>query len=656
MKHWMGSGRKRIIVSLRWTVIIVTSYLILFGGGRIVDFHLGHLFILIYILSNVIFMFLPRHWFSKQYFFYAVVLSDTSLVALGMYLSERVTVDFYMIFFLILIFASMSRSFNLLMIVSAAAAVLYGVLLYSWGFFASEEASTYALRIPFIFIMAIFYGYLVQAFKTENQRQLAISEDKYRGLFQNANDGIIILRNPSMEIVDVNQKAERLMGYGKEELLTKEASALFRFEDRDRVRVHFAEVEGTGEARTEMLPFLRRNGEVLEVDLSTKRIDLGEESFLQMIFRDLTEQRVLERKIRESKQSLQAIFDAIRDQLSLQSTDYRILRVNRAVVETYHTDYRSIIGRKCYEVYFGRQAPCEGCPLAVTFRTKGPATLLMKIPGREKTLRIFSNPILDENGEVRSAIEQIQDITDEQRLQESLIRSEKLAGIGILASGIAHEINNPLSGIVGMAEVALHEEDRSALNDYLKDILHCGQRISEIVEGLSSYSFHARKEQRMAVDVNELLSHALRIAKAAVKQRAVEVIKDLRPVDGVVGNPGEIQLVFNHLITNAFQAMNGRGGKLILSTRALEEAVEIKITDNGIGIPPTDLPHIFDPFFTTKKFGEGKGLGLNIAYRIVAKHEGTLDVETVEGKGTTFTVRLPKGRKEDGQANPCSGR
>ena len=656
MKHWMGSDRKRIIVSLRWTVIIVTSYLILFGGGRIVDFHLGHLFILIYILSNVIFMFLPRHWFSKQYFFYAVVLSDTSLVALGMYLSERVTVDFYMIFFLILIFASMSRSFNLLMIVSAAAAVLYGVLLYSWGFFASEEASTYALRIPFIFIMAIFYGYLVQAFKTENQRQLAISEDKYRGLFQNANDGIIILRNPSMEIVDVNQKAERLMGYGKEELLTKEASALFRFEDRDRVRVHFAEVEGAGEARTEMLPFLRRNGEVLEVDLSTKRIDLGEESFLQMIFRDLTEQRVLERKIRESKQSLQAIFDAIRDQLSLQSTDYRILRVNRAVVETYHTDYRSIIGRKCYEAYFGRQAPCEGCPLAVTFRTKGPATLLMKIPEREKTLRIFSNPILDENGEVRSAIEQIQDITDEQRLQESLIRSEKLAGIGILASGIAHEINNPLSGIVGMAEVALHEEDRSALNDYLKDILHCGQRISEIVEGLSSYSFHARKEQRMAVDVNELLSHAVRIAKAAVKQRAVEVIKDLRPVDGVVGNPGEIQLVFNHLITNAFQAMNGRGGKLILSTRALEEAVEIKITDNGIGIPPTDLPHIFDPFFTTKKFGEGKGLGLNIAYRIVAKHEGTLDVETVEGKGTTFTVRLPKGRKEDGQANPCSGR
>jgi hypothetical protein len=126
----MGSGRKRIIVSLRWTVIIVTSYLILFGGGRIVDFHLGHLFILIYILSNVIFMFLPRHWFSKQYFFYAVVLSDTSLVALGMYLSERVTVDFYMIFFLILIFASMSRSFNLLMIVSAAAAALYGVLLY----------------------------------------------------------------------------------------------------------------------------------------------------------------------------------------------------------------------------------------------------------------------------------------------------------------------------------------------------------------------------------------------------------------------------------------------------------------------------------------------------------------------------------------------
>ena len=651
MKQVKEQNKKKIVVSLRWTVIIVTSYLILFGKGRITDLHLGHLFILVYILSNIVLMSFPADWFSKQKFFYSVVLFDTGIVSLGMYLSERVTADFYMVFFLILIFASMSRSFKLLIAISAATAVFYGVLLYSWGLLASDDASSYTLRIPFIFIMAIFYGYIVQIFKKESQQQLAISEDKYRGLFENANDGIIILRNSPMQVADVNREAERLTGYSKGELLQRGAIDLFRSVDEKKALAHFAEVDRKGEARTDSLSLLQKDGALLEVDLSSKRIDLGEETFFQMIFRDLTPQRILERKIRESKRNLEAIFDGIRDRLSLHTVDYQILRVNRAVIDTYHSDYQSLIGRRCYEAYYQRALPCDACPVSVTFRTRQPAASFMRIPDGDRTLRIFSYPILDEKGEVVSAIEHVRDVTDEQRLQDQLIRSEKLAGIGILASGIAHEINNPLSGIIGMAEIALEEEDRCALNEYLKDILVCGKRISEIVKGLSSYSRNARKEEQVIVDINELLEDSLRIARMSVKKSAAEVVKDFRPLGKIEANSGEIQLVFNHLITNAFQAMDGKGGRLILSTRPLKDAVEVKIKDNGMGIPAKDLPHIFDPFFTTKKFGEGKGLGLNIAYRIVAKHEGTIDVESAEGTGTTFTVRLPTGREEDEQEN-----
>lgn len=642
-----------MLTCLRWTVIIVTSYLILFGQGRVLHFHLGHLFIVVYIVSNLALMFFPTRWFSRGGFFYSVVLLDTGLVSLGMYLSERVTTDFYMVFFLILIFASMSRSFKLLMAISGATAVLYGILLYSWGLFASEEASSYALRVPFIFIMAIFCGFLVQMFKRENQEQLAISEDKYRGLFENANDGIVILGSPSMRIINVNRKTEELTGYTKAEMLRWEEAQLFRPEDRKEAENHFAQVEIEGEARTDTLSLGRKAGGFLEIDLSSKRIDLGGEGFVQMIFRDLTAQRVLEKKIRESKRNLQAIFDGIRDPLSLQSLDYEILRMNRAVSEAYCSEYRSLIGRRCFEAYYGRAQPCTGCPLAVTFETQQPATTLMKLPEKERILWVFSYPIFDENGKVISAIEHVHDVTEEQRFQETLIRAEKLAGLGILASGIAHEINNPLSGIVGMAEIAMEEEDLPTLREYLRDILRCSQRINEIVKGLSAYSRSARKDEETPVDIPEVLERPLQVASATVRPHRVEVVRRFQSVERVIGNSSEIQLVFNHLMINAFQAMDGRGGQVILSTRPLKEAVEVKITDQGVGIPSRDLPHIFDPFFTTRKFGEGKGLGLHIAYRLVVKHEGTLDVESAQGVGTTFTVRLPKRRDNHEQEDSC---
>ena len=204
---------------------------------------------------------------------------------------------------------------------------------------------------------------------------------------------------------------------------------------------------------------------------STKRIDLGETTIVQMIFRDLTEQRKLERKIRESKRSLQTIFDGIRDQLSLQRPDYEIMRVNRAVVEHYQITFQELIGRKCFETYYGRTTPCEECPVSETLETKQPASSIRKFPEEERTLQIFSYPILDEQRNLISVLEYTQDITEQQHLQDQLIRSEKLAGLGTLTSGFAHEINNPLSGVLGMAEIAMEEESSLKIRDYLKDIL-----------------------------------------------------------------------------------------------------------------------------------------------------------------------------------------
>lgn len=647
MSAMMGDqNRKRVILTLRWTAIIVTSYLILFGRGRVTDLHLSHILIVFYILSNVLLTFLPKTWFSNLKFFYPLVIVDTGIVSFGMYLSEKMTTDFYLVFFLIIIFASISRNFKLLMAIGGITALLYGVLLYSWGLLLTQNSSSYTLRIPFIFIMTAFYGYIVQTLTKEKHQELTISEDKYRGLFENANEGIIILRNPQGQIADVNREVERASGYTKKELLQNEFLALFATEEMEKTKNYLKEVAEKGEARTDYLSLRKKDGTFMEVDLSIKRIDLGDESFYQVMIRDLTKQRRLEKKIIESKRNLEAIFDGIRDHLSLQAPDYEILRVNRAVIENYRTTFQELIGRKCYEAYYQRSLPCERCPVSVTVETKKPASSLIKSPDRDTLYRIFSYPILDEKQNLISVIEYVKDITEEQRLQDQLIQSEKLAGIGILASGVTHEINNPLSGIIGMAEIALEEEDPSKNEDYLRDILNCAQRIGEIVKGLKSYSRVAKKEDLSSVNLNEVLEESLKMVQLAIKKDTVEVVKKFQPIEKIRANIGEIQQVFTNLITNAFQAMDGRGGKLVLSTRSLKDLVEVKVSDDGMGIPQKYVNQIFDPFFTTKKPGEGTGLGLNIVYRIVTKYEGTIDVESTEQVGTTFTIKFPIGRND----------
>jgi PAS domain S-box-containing protein len=638
--------RKKVILTLRWTAIIVTSYLILFGRGRVIDLPLSYILIVGYLLSNIFLTFVPKIWFSNTKLFYPLVLFDTGIVSFGMYLSEKMTTDFYLVFFLIIIFASISRNFKLLMVIGGITALLYGFLLHSWGLLISKEGSSFTLRIPFIFIMTAFYGYIVQTLTKEKRQELTISEDKYQGLFENANDGIILLINPQLQIADVNREVEKVTGYTQKELFRKEILDLFGPEEIEKARSFFKEVTEKGEGRADCLSLTKKDGSLLEVDLSTKRIDLGDESFYQIIFRDLTEQRKLEKRIRESKRNLEAIFDGIQDKLSIQSPDYQILRVNRAVIENYKASFKELIGRKCYETYFQRSLPCEKCPVSMTIETRQPASSIMKFSEDNTTLRIFSYPILDERGGLASVIEYMKDITEEQRLQEQLIQSEKLAGIGILASGITHEINNPLSGIIGMVEIALEEEDLSKNKDYLKDVLNCAQRIGEIVRGLKSYSRAAKKEDLSPVDLNEVLEESLKMVRLAIKTASLEVIEKFQPIDKIQANTGEIQQVFTNLITNAYQAMDGKGGKLVLSTRSLKDSVEVKVSDNGKGIPQKYLNKIFDPFFTMKKPGEGTGLGLNIVYRIVTKYEGTIDVESKEQVGTTFTIKFPIRRVE----------
>ena len=468
--------------------------------------------------------------------------------------------------------------------------------------------------------------------------------DRYLGIFENAAEGMLLLGLPELWIVSANQKVTETTGHTREEVFQKRIFDLFRPEETEKAKLFFDSGSEKGEIRSDKISLRKKDGGSVEIDLSVKKIELGKESFYLASFRELTEQRRIEEKIRESKKSLENIFDGIRDLVSLQNPDLDILRVNRPLATTYQSHFKDLIGKKCYAVYYQRSIPCERCPVLATLKTKQPSSSVMALPDK-RVLRIFTYPILEEKGNVSSVIECTQDISEERRLQDQRFQKEKLAGIGILASGAAHEINNPLSGIIGMAEIAMELEDVSEIRSYLKDILDCSERIGEIVKGLRTYSRMAKKEELSLVDLNDVIEESLKAVQGAI-DASIEVAKNYQPFVKIEAHEGELKQVFTRLITNACEAMNGKGGKLTLSTRPLKDSIEVKVGDNGVGIPPQHLSQIFDPFFTTKKHGEGEGTGLslNIVYRIITKYEGTIDVESQENEGTTFTVTFPKRR------------
>ncbi|MFQ5581062.1 MAG: ATP-binding protein [Mariprofundaceae bacterium] len=246
---------------------------------------------------------------------------------------------------------------------------------------------------------------------------------------------------------------------------------------------------------------------------------------------------------------------------------------------------------------------------------------------------------LEEKVEERTR-ELIESQAEKERVLERLIQTEKVAAIGTMASGIGHEINNPLYVISGMAEAVRDEKDIAACNKYGHDILKYAKDISAIVKNLSGYTRPASRHELEAVDVLEKLEEAVAMAKLSRLDDRIEIRQNFTPVSKISAQPEEIQQVFFNVIRNGIQAMDGEG-ILELATSQEDDLICIRITDTGRGIKEEHLGKIFDPFFTTKGPDEGEGLGMYIVQKIVNQYDGTITLETEEGKGTTFIIRFP---------------
>ena len=267
-------------------------------------------------------------------------------------------------------------------------------------------------------------------------------------------------------------------------------------------------------------------------------------------------------------------------------------------------------------------------------------------------LAISFNKMLDSLNKLRLELEEwgktleqkVKERTEELgAMQNTLMQSQRLASLGKLAAGIAHEINNPLGGILVLSSLVLEDlekEDphRENLNEVIKQTMRC----RDIVKGLLQFS---RQEEGKTeyVNVNEVLNSTLSLIEKQAMFHDIDVQKNLEErLPSILGDPSQLQQVFINIILNAVQAMN-EVGKLTIDTYhdKKNDMVIIDISDNGCGIPEEELDKIFDPFFTTKEVGEGTGLGLAIAYGIVTKYQGRMSVKSKVEEGTTFTMKIP---------------
>jgi len=233
---------------------------------------------------------------------------------------------------------------------------------------------------------------------------------------------------------------------------------------------------------------------------------------------------------------------------------------------------------------------------------------------------------------------------EKDRIVEHLIQTEKMAAMGTMASGIGHEINNPLYAILGRAEAIRDEQDIDRCRGYGKEIIKYAKHIGETVKDLSGYVRPGTQHDRELVDVNEKLTEAVSMVEQSLLGNGVKFTRRLTPVPGIAAKPEEIRQVFFNVIRNGVQAM-GETGTLEIETRMDDGQVVVLIRDTGPGISKDHQRKIFDPFFTTKGPEEGEGLGLFIVQQIVRKYDGEITLDSEYGVGTVFSIRFPVGER-----------
>lgn len=360
--------------------------------------------------------------------------------------------------------------------------------------------------------------------------------------------------------------------------------------------------------------------------------------------------------LRSKSSELQALFDSISDGVIVYDNSGIVQHRNH--VCPHYFPRETLPGCSCSELFHPvhRSSPLD-CPVERALAGERVETsFVSKFPdGKARYFEVTASPIEDIKVEKNRALLFLRDVTEKRQQELQLMQAEKLSSIGVLAAGVAHEINNPLSSVAGYAEALLRRfrEEHSLTEDprledfpkYLQVIVRESYRCKGIIDCLLSFS---RKSDGSVsnVNINDVLIEVLELVRYKSSYEKIEIQTNLQgDLPDVIAEPTAFRQVFMNLLINAHQAISGAGLVEITTGMTKESMVMFQIRDTGCGIPKDAIDQIWDPFFTTKDVGQGLGLGLAVTYNIIKRLGGDISVESQVGRGSKFTVRMPTCQK-----------
>ena len=494
------------------------------------------------------------------------------------------------------------------------------------------------------------------ALRTEELRE---SAERFKAIFENAHDGILVADTETKCFYMGNAKICSMLGYTQEELKNVGVMDIHPEEDIPGIIEKFEAVARRELALTRGLRVKRKDGGVLYVDIGASPVTFHGRKYAIGIFRDITKQKEMSEEreklilelqgalanVSHSQKEWQNTFDSITDLISIHDRDFNVIKANRACAEYFGLSPQEILNRKCYELFHSMDTAVSRCPHRTTLHDGTPASAEVSDPRRGRIIRASTFPYYSPDGILIGSIHIARDVTQEREKEMRLIMSERLAGLGQMAAGIAHEINNPLATIAGCTEGLLIKVrnglyDARLFEEYFGMILEEIQRCKSITTAMLSFVRNGTYEKR-DIHLNEAVDKAIEIIGFQGRLGEVEIVREYSaPAPVVYGSEGELRQVFLSIITNALDAIDNRG-RLTFRTGSGDGTAFVEIGDSGPGIPAEHLNRIFDPFFTTKSERGGTGLGLSIAHKIISNHGGAIQVFSEEGKGTAFRIKLP---------------
>jgi two-component system NtrC family sensor kinase len=474
------------------------------------------------------------------------------------------------------------------------------------------------------------------------------NEARFTELFETLQEGIYIT-TPDGQILDANPALVRMLGFDtKEELLAKKVPEVFT--SREERKLLIEEVERQSTVQSREITLQRKDGHPI-VCLNTAaavRDSAGAVIRYQGAVMDITARREMEHRLHQQQEFARRLVDSFPDLILVLDIDSRFTFVSPRSKE--------ILGyevEEAREMRLGGRTHPEDSPALLSLfgdivaGRQTFASLEVRVRhklGEWRLIRFNFSPLFDEAGKIDGVVMSGRDVTEIKRLEEQLIQAEKLAAMGQMLAGVAHELNNPLTAILGATELLRESGGAEEATKRQLDLIHRqARRSARIVQNLLEFSRPAAP-QKKPLDVNSLIERTVQLHEHSLRRNNIAV--DFHPLPGlpgVVGDANQLMQVFLNLITNAEHAIREVRESGRLQIRLVRDSSRIAATfqDDGVGIQPDAVPRLFDPFYTTKRPGGGTGLGLSICMAIIREHGGTIEAESLPAGGSAFTVYLP---------------